>query len=808
MVKGLQDQQTALRVIASGSKDAMKAMADATKAALGVQKKELDTFNRSIDGLGKRYKDLIKQAEEFRSKGMINQANATQTLAGGVIGRIGIQASGSAGAASNERVLSDIQAMLEKALHGTGAADSKGPKPAAKGLDDPKQQTSSGWSAALQAASIGKMVAGGLGSIGGVAQGTKGIGDANAAATMQTSTRVLHELARGDVRGLVELNRERKLQGGPGSVQDEYGGRVAPWLSAVGGVGGNVAGAVANAAVLAVPGGALAKGGMMMTAGNKVAAGGGFIDSVMGAGAGLMSIFNGGIPAAEARSREQGFMNRRALDPVGEMAYDNLVGMAGQRVAAAHELQGQHFRAAGIGMSTGQDFGQSVAAASSLNRKFGMAGLMGKSTRRFSASATAAKRDAADQQAILEQSWSMPSGGQKERLRNDLAAARKAASKGDPKDGTILEAGEKGLLARTLQMKKAGFTDGMGDVMGNLMNTNSGNAQAGYKQLEDALYKGFTKGLKDPVFAEALAKGASGQLYGAGGERGAGAMAGSMDMLVNGTGGVFNSRTIANSQQGLMGLNNMGNTSYNSLLKTQEGIRAMGPNANGMKVRGVQMSSLSDLLYGSNMLTDMGVKDEERMSTASNWMRDIAGTYAGANTPELNKMLGKGGDIFSSLGKTEKGSDERKQLAQALYAANPEMFGNNYDAATSAVDMMAGIGGPAQGGKGAKAAFEEMMKGHGDRGESVVNTQTKTMFAMLKKEGVKAFADALTEGFKSVDQALIESAKMRQNPNALNFEKGGQYMITISSMSRVDGANPGTVAGKGGRDPQDPQGKL
>lgn len=815
MVKSIQDQQQALRVIASGSKDAMKAMADATKAALGDQRRELESFNRSIDALGKRYNELIKQAEDFRSKGMIDQAGVSDKMARGAMDAMGINARASAAGAANEKVLSDIQTTLEKAIHGPGGGGRRPPGSGGGGSDDPdkpKRQMSS-WDMAMLGATIAKTVGHTIQQGGQVVQSAKGISDINAGGVLQTQTRVLHELARGDVRGLVELQRERAANGGAGSTWDQYGGRGAGTAMALGGIAGSVASVAANGVMMLAPGGALAKGATMVTAGDRLNSAGGVAGGIASAWGGIQNYRYGGVEAGEVGSFEQGVRNRRALNPLEQLTYDNLQGMAGARVAGAHALQGRHWQAAGLGMGYGLDFGQSVAIGEQMTRGYGIDsafGAKGRSVNRLQVTPGHMRKFVQSGNDVLPQYSIMTPGNSAIMPNGDLRHQTGANSYVDfdkPSSMDVVKktvGGSRGLTSMAMQLKRMGLADG-GSIVGEMSQGVAGDRQKApaeaWKQLEDVFARGFTKGVKDPVFAESMAKAVAQSTFGIGGAAGgAGNMAG---MLASGLNGNSSMHDVQSAIRGFQGLDQtMAGNPYFNMVKTSAAIDSLGQNASGLGVRAIQQSSLRELLGGSEYLDDLGVTGQQRKGTLKTTFRDIFGSYASdANTPELAAAMRGNGDISKAL--NAGGPAAMKQAAALLTANLPDQF--DYSSAKQAVSQIAGMDGLSDDRKnwtkGQKAEFDKFMKGHGDSAESVVATQMKVMFETLKKEMTPAFQQAITDAYKAVPQELAKLAEAKQDPMNPDFEAGKAYIINVSSVKKwpPDGRGPTSGGGVGPR---------
>jgi len=757
----------ALGAIATGSKDAMKVLVDATKKAVADQRNELKSLGREIDGLTSAYERLNEEAEKLKAAG---KGGETLGLAAGGLQQQLLERMGKAGEIhGNVQVMEDRLRQLTKPQGPPTAAAQPGQQPAGPGM-------------MYQGAMLGQAISGALAktlSAGAAAVQTyKGAADVNTAQTMVTGNRILGELARGDLRGLAELRTDAGRR-----IYDRYGGTGGATASAVADAAGGAAGMLGQAALLFSTGGA----GAAATAGKGLAAarGVGAAGNMAAGGTGFLSgiynkFFAGGISGEEAANVEAGLMVNRQLAPGQQMAWDMMQQYAGIRVHGAKALQGRHFSALGIGAGYGLDFGQSVGQAESLLGATGDVGQVfgsgGRSYQRAKKGTGGyAGYDPVQMQAFGQAIGTGSAAGvidaKKAKEMFDTAFPAKA-----PEMETIKTKGSRGYMQLANEFMRMGVSQeaAMGTLTGlgagaQALGTSRMQApEAANKQLEEVFARGIKKGFDKDVtskFSEALGKTMAESAFGVGGATGG--YSERLQALMAGLGPDSTMRDVQNAAQAQGAINQLTQSNpYINMVQTAAGIKAIGPGGSGLAARALQMSSMQELMGGNKFLEAAGVTEEQRMATMRDTAGGILGTFAGGGK---NMTL-----------------DQRA----AAITANT---GVSFDVARQMVGMLE---------LEQKGVFEKPITldpkdkkkfRHGDLAESVFATQAQTIVAAMgfeKDELAPLIKSMQKEG--DVKKGLDEFMKTREGATG-EFTQGNQYVVQVMSGPIKKGQAPGSV---------------
>lgn len=760
LVQNLRHQQTALTTIASGSKEAMKAMVDATKRAMADQRSQLAETGREIDRLSAKYNAMAEAAEKMRGRAAATgdlELGVRAELASSHAARIGLSVTEKVGEAADRR-----QAIAELQRNERMMAPS-----ATQRMGD--------------VAGIGAAIAQGLArvlpAVGGAIGAYKGAADMNTAATMVTGNRVLGELARGDLRGLAELRGPQAQR-----ILSRYGGKGEHLANAAGGVAGDIApalgtiagmtaagagvGAAAGAGIGAIPGAAIGLGAGVYAA-SQTATGG------INAGRRIYTAAQGGLQAGEAQELEQALMLGRQMSPGRQLAFDLMEQHAGTRVHGAKALQGRHFQALGIGAGYGLSFDQSVGQAESLLAATGdigqVMGRRGKAGVRYSGPRPGSRPGTSDLLASdVEKGYAsgvlgvIPYGAKPGDLMPALSGGMVQVPGGDAGSfKSVTKGGSRGYMQLANDFMRMGISQeaAMGTLTGlgaGAQAQGTGRMQApevAAKQLEEVMARGIKKGFDKDVtskFSEALGKTMAESAFGVGGA--VGGYSERLQSLMAGLGPNASMRDIQAAGQGKAAIDQMTQQNqYVNMIQTAAGIRAIGPQGGGLKGRAMQMSTQDDMMGGSDLLTAVGVTPAERMSRLKETAKGTLATFDGKTKAE--------------------------RAAQLLMSGNAP----NMEAATQMVSMLE---------LQASGVFDEPValtdkqrKGmkKGDLAESVFATQAKAIVEglNLEKTEVAPLIKAMQkEG--SIGEGLKEFLKNREMATG-DFQKGNQYVVQVMS---------------------------
>lgn len=787
MVQGLQQQQNALKIIASGSKEAMKAMVDATKNAIGDQKRELDSLSKTIDQLGRRYNELSKAASELRSKGVMDMANVKSNFATGVAQTM-LQNAGALGA--GQQTLESLEktlSTLEKAITGAGGAGRPPPGSGGRGggsSDDPPSkrsayETAMTLSTGLKAA--GHVVSGGAGMF----QHWKTTEAVNRAATMGLPNQLLGEFMAGDFRSLLQLGK-----GSGARILDQYGGNKLAAAGMLGDVATGIGGGIANTALMFAGGGAgaLAKAGSagrnVVTATERINAGAGAAGGFLGALDAAHGLYSRGDLVAEMNTLQTGINAERAGDPLQERALDLLQATAPSRVRAAKALRGRHLGAWGIGGGYGLDMGESFGAAESLARRFGIDQTMGgggtKGKLLKSVDHDLRILTLQEQNALAGYSIGAQAAGQgitpeaMQATQAFYAKEREAVEKrGDVySDGTR---GKRSLLSMVLEAEQRGFSrEGAGQIIGTL--SQQGGQEQGWEKFKKAVAEGFSRGIKDSNFLEAIAQAAATAAVSPGGLN-TGLASHVSSFISAGVDLNMGRHGVDAAIAGAQGGNNL--FSQNPFFKTAlmtAGLGAMGGASNGLGIRAIQQTPLVELAQSLRMtsdeqlsphLRDSGVTLGQAQGAAKGALRTMFQTQLGGD-PAINEILRKHQDPVEAI-RAMKDAKLLGRAGSALFAKQDGTFGSK-DAADAFLRSVGGLGEAE-----AKVAGNLPRQSGDAAAQGTVAAQQKVLQELLKKES--EIMPQILENVKSIDK-IMEHLKTASEDFA-NPNSGKTFLVKV-----------------------------
>jgi hypothetical protein len=765
LVQNLRNQQTALTTIASGSKEAMKAMTDATKRALADQRTQLMATGLEIEKLAGKYNEAATAAAKLRKAATATGDVETEVraeMASRHATRVATELSGRMGDAAYQRAtIADLQ-RNENLMTGGGFRQ--------KALD-----------VATVAAGVAQGLSRAAGAGAGLAATVRSAADVNSAATLMTGNRILGELGRGDYRGLMQLSTPNARR-----ILERYGTDGAAILA----TGSKALGEASSAMQGGMQGGmAGARGGV---AGVATGATLGALPGVLNLMGTTYNTAKGGLDAVKATQVEAALQMERQFSAAREFSFDQMMAHAGTRVHGAKALQGNQFRALGIGMGHGLSFEQSVGQAESILRAtgdvgatFNMPAIMGTRTVQPRLGVASVQGSYADMEnaphAFLD------------------AKGRTVEKVVLPKtEKYVKEKARLGYMALTNRLMKMGFSEsaaagsltglGQAAVMGG---TESREApEVANRQIIDIFARGTEKGFTSDktlaLFSEAIAKGMSEAAVGAGG-----ALGGYSDRLQTmfaglGTNALGRETTMRDVQSALAGrqaLDNLAqNNSYFQMQATSAALKALGGDVGGLELQTAAGSTLSDLLGGSEALDIAGVTAEQRREM----LQERAGGIMGAVTSPgvAGKIEDRAKRIFEE--NLRKNPNSKYTMDQARAQAEIDVRGLAFaqhqgvgldvgkQAAAQLSFMQAGVFTRAK--EFSKDQIQAMS--HSDFAASVFGVEGMALLKALKgeKEISKFFSETIKEGNldKTMD-ALLQNRTMATG----EFAAGNQYVVQV-----------------------------
>jgi len=748
----------ALGAIATGSKDAMKVLVDATKKAVADQRNELKSLGREIDGLSSAYQRLSENAEKLKATG---KGGETLGLAAGGVQQQLFERMRKAG-----EVQGGIQA-LEDLLR-----DFQGRAPEAPERRPFRER-------AMDAATVAAGVAQGMSRIAGsgaaLAATVRGAADVNTGATLMTGNRILGELMRGDFRGLMQLSTPNGQR-----ILERYGDPMAARL-----------GLVQQGAAAA--GQALAGGVSGAAAGSALGPGGTIGGAILGSASGLMNLgsvvyggVKGGVPAAQAAQVEAALQQERQFAAAREFAMDSMMQHAGTRVHGAKALQGRHFNALGIGAGYGMGFDQSVSQAESILRSVGDVEATFGTRARFAQRAVKGTGGYSSYNPAVMQAYGQSIAAQVQQgmiTPQQAAANIQAQFPAQPPTMQKVQtaASAPGYMKFTNDLMRMGWSQGaaagsltgLGEaaIMSKTLDEGKNAPQTAYRQLMEVFARGTEKGFTSDktlsLFSEAIAKGMAESAFGVGG-----AVGGYSQRLESLTAGLGTNvlgreatmRDVQSAMQAQSAINQLTQQNpYMNMVQTAAGIKAIGPGGSGLAARALQMSSMQDLMGGNEFLTAAGVTKEQRMATMRDTAGGILGTFARGGKDMT--LLERAAAINANTG---VGMDVAKQMVGMLEFQRSGAF-------TKAKEL-------------SPAAIKSMQ--YGDFAESVAGLEAKGIFKALGM-GEKELREFHKRAQKTgeYDKAFDELMQNRAMATG-EFKAGNQYVVQVMSGPLKQGQTP------------------
>lgn len=746
LTQGLRQNQAAMTALASGSAQTMNAMRDLTKRALVDQRNELKLTGAELDKLAASYKEAQQAAERLRRDAAARpgdaEADARAELASRRAARFGGQFVDKLGEAT------DLKSSID---------------------DIERNRRQMGWQGtALSASMVAEGVAKGMQRFAGAASATSNLvattmsaADVNSAATMMTGNRILGELARGDVRGLVQLHSPSAKR-----IFEEYNDPDRARLGLLSEIASGVSEAASGAA----------KGAERAARGG--AAGGvfggilGAIPGVANAVSGIYKGTKGAIPAAQAGQVEAALLQERQFTPATQMAFDMMQQYAGIRVHGAKALQGRHFRALGIGSGYGLDFGQSVAQAEALLAATGDVGQVFGRPR---------LKEDRDPRKVIRRRYQMPSLD----FRID-ADGNAVPEEGGEKTPRKYKRTGMGYMQLANDFMMMGFSQEA--AMGSLANLGAaaqargtGRLQApevAGKQLEEIFARGTQKAFDRDViskFSEAIGKTMAESAFGPGGATGGYSQR--LEVLMAGLDKNSTLRDVRNAGAARQAIDDVfQENQYFNMIAVSAGIKALQGEpggGSGLQLRKLQKATNAELLGGTPEMTAAGVTEQQRM-TALRVRNDAILAHAG---------LAAGG---RKPGETEAAYRDRQA------AALGDFTGESFDVNQQVVRMLElerkGVFAPAPVLSEEERA--KLKKKGGDLASSVFRTQAEVIaevFGFEKKQVAPLIKQMEKEGgVKAGLDAFLKDKEMATG----QFTPGNEYVVQVIRGPLKKGASP------------------
>lgn len=355
----VKNEANVLRVIAIGTRDAMRMMSDETKRALQTQKTEFANAARAAQD----YLEKVRGALGGSGTG----AGISRWSAGS--GRVSPTDATFVGALPQDNRGRTTPPPLDRGFGGGGSGGSGGgPTGATPSTPEARPSTDVALLSSVIARAVGQGLANGASTF----QNMKGQELNFASATQQLPSRLMHGMLSGDPRDMWYLQHGKTLGGKSFSseLMKEYGGTTA----ANAGYLGSAISGVADSAIgiKSMIGGGR---GSVTTMGDRVGFGSGVVSGgVQAIGAGV-SAYHGGANVAETQKLMQGLDDERGANPLMEATFDNFQAEKHMRASASRKLMGQHQNARLSGAGYGYGFGESLAIAESLQSQAGMTGM-------------------------------------------------------------------------------------------------------------------------------------------------------------------------------------------------------------------------------------------------------------------------------------------------------------------------------------------------------------------------------------------------------------------------------------------------
>lgn len=521
-----------------------------------------------------------------------------------------------------------------------------------------------------------------------------------------------------------------------------------------------------RAKVMAASGqGALFWGAAGKTVGGAaVGAIGGGVGAAAGAVPGALDmyrgIFQGGFGAEEQRKMMEAVDLAKARNPMKFMANDQLMAHAGTYLSMNRRLNGQGFRASGMGVSAGMDAGEMASLLIPGANQFGASAVMGNAGRRV--------LDMPAQKFSKDATFGFNFGNAKDPNRVYLDEEKTLEA---IKFKTV--GATEGIGQKALRLQQFGFDaqSSLG-MLGNIQMGIGGNkgqaADQAYKKLEEVFRKGTAKGFEDVSLKETIGQAMADAAFGQGGR--ATDVAGLGFMFSAGLGANATAADVKARVAGFDELDFGKKSGLLASLEVEQIHKILGPNANPDIVQAALMSSPTDLKTGNTFLKNAGITGGS----------DIAKKLLEAKfMPGLNFITGGNSKFRQMYEKLQSGgkltAEEESQLAsfgvmngifpdQMLGEGALADFANFNATGASKGDRLKRQGGRALGLKQAQAGVQQsLLETQGEMSGDLINAfKTGTPIFNTMKENVEAVNGKLFKMGQTLDSVQKQLEKLNK----------------------------------------------
>lgn len=362
LTKPLLDQAQLLKVIATGSKEALRATTQELEQNLNKQNRLFNMQKLAIQSMAKEYHSLQEAAAKFQGQPG-HAANHRQALqeAADVHGRM-------QGVIRRHEDTGNAIQGYKNTLH---AAQNGGAPPA------PPREPLTGTEKAAMIGAITGAIGHALSRGASTFQASKIMQEQNSAGIVQaTEGRFLRELQRGSMRTSFAMKNfagaDGKMLGDSMLENGKYGGTGAGYTQAVG--EGVLAAGQTALGVATTLGAGPVTGGLAVPVGAGMAS-----DGVMDLYRTFKGATTGGPQLHDIQTRMAAADAAILNNPYFGAAEEQLTAEAHMRASASRKLNSQHMGMRGLGAGYGYGFGESLAIAEGLQRSGGMKGMFGTS---------------------------------------------------------------------------------------------------------------------------------------------------------------------------------------------------------------------------------------------------------------------------------------------------------------------------------------------------------------------------------------------------------------------------------------------
>lgn len=587
----------------------------------------------------------------------------------------------------------------------------------------------------------------------------------NTAAVMGSPTRFLREWMGGDFRNLMEMRDAGR------ATVSQFGGQKALAAGLIGQGISQGADFAGNVATLMGPGGILKGAGAgaaaqrVTTASEQIGAAGGLIGSGFGLANTIAAGSLGALDRGEMASIEGGIHAQRAMTPWRQASIDMMVAMGGARSHAARALQGKHINAWGAGMGHGLDFGESTGAAMGLMGRATLAEVFGSSSTRAATPGPSGGLTAAEISDL------MGFDGKQRGMFRGLPMTGHGDGPGAAASNTIRSPG---LLHGMLGLEARGFSrEGAGGILSGFNSSMGGAITGGPERamiaFEEAMGRGFAKGIKEVNFFEQMGKAVAEGSFGIGGR--IGGHGDRAQLMFAGLGKDARVEDMAANIRGAQAMDaTFRNNPYFNTIAAEAAKQVLGGSASGAAMRAVQQSGISELVGGSGLLDAVGLDKTQRMGIVNRMVTQMAATFAQG---DLAAGIGKTGDAVSALDGMDVGAGQRGAVSEKrkkdLAVALTNNLGMDFMAANSVVNQIAEMNDLQTSGR-------HSPEKHGDWAASSVAAQQKVLMDLMKEEA--EYRQSYLESLKNLDKA--EKA-LKEASNAPNLESGKTFIVKVIS---------------------------